>query len=92
MFLVNLAQCFSTNIAKCSITVLQPVVRSLTETIGLCILYWVLFFPSWALMFAIQDVLSWNISLFENHFAEKVFRFFDIWEGLLKINPFFFFC
>ena len=38
MFLVNSAQCFSTNIAKFSITVLQPVVRSLAETIGLCIL------------------------------------------------------
>ena len=38
MFSVNVGQCFSTNIARFSMALLHPVVRSLTGIFGLCVL------------------------------------------------------
>ena len=78
MFLFNFTQCFSTNIARFSMTVLHAVVRSLTGMFGLCVLYSVLFFSGYALGLNMKDAYSFNNSPFLTDFFKKLFHFLNM--------------
>ena len=82
MFLFNFAQCFSTNIARFSMTVLHTVlhavVRSPTGMFGLCVLYSVLFFSGYALGLNMKDAYSFNNSPFLMLFFKKLFHFLNM--------------
>ena len=88
MFLFNFAQCFSTNIARFSMTVLHAVVRSLTGMFGLCVLYSVLFFWGYALGLNMKDAYSFNNSPFLTDFFKKLFHFLNMWWSWIKMNSF----
>ena len=68
MFSVSFAQCFSTSIARFSMAVLHPVVRSLAGIFCLYVLWNVLFFPACALRLTMKDVHSFDNSSFLTHF------------------------